>query len=85
MTSLKTEMRHVNYGGRIVGQHLQGIAGIQALKSFAGLQNGQGAEQPGGIKFGGVFVIHVAQIGVIFHSVHNVVTIRRGDVRQLIR
>ena len=78
MPRLGAEMRHVNDRGRVIRQHGQTFASRQRLKPFAGLQNGQGAQQAGGVELIG-YLCHKLQIGGMFQSVHKDVTTPWGD------
>jgi len=44
------EMRHIDHGCGVVGQQLEHLARGDALQPLAGLQNGQGAQEPGGVQ-----------------------------------
>lgn len=63
-------MRHVDHGGGIVGAHNDQIARCKGTQTFAGFQNGEGAQKPHGIKFMG----HTPQVSEKFLAVHNDVT-----------
>lgn len=79
MPSLGAEMWYIDNGRRIIGKHGQRIARGQRLQPFAGLQNGQGAKQPDGIK-SGVFVSHILQIRCLSQPVHKDVTAGTSDL-----
>lgn len=49
MPGFCTKMRHVDYGGRVIGQKSDMIPRLHTRQAFAQLQDGQGAEQPNGI------------------------------------
>lgn len=53
-------MRNVDHGGGVVGQDFEHIARGERAKTFAGLEDGQGAQQAKGIKLGhGVYVVRL--------------------------
>ena len=74
MTGFGAEMRHINNRGWVIGYHAQHLTRGKGLKPPAGLQHGQGAQQPGGIKFG--VMAHPLRLGPMFHLVNNSVTRR---------
>lgn len=74
-----TEMRYVDHCGRIVGQNGKNGSFGQRLESFAGFENGQGAQKPDRVQCGVVFA-HALEIGVVFQSVHKDVTNRARDL-----
>ena len=71
MPGLRAKMRDVDDRCRIVRGDLKFVARRQGLEPLAGLQNRQGAQQPGGIKN---MSRHARQIIRMFHPVHRVVT-----------
>ncbi len=70
MTRLRAEMRDIHHGGGIIGPYVQDIPRLQRLKPFSGLEDGKWAKQPCRIYIVG----HSHDLGVIFHSVHSLVT-----------
>lgn len=50
MAGLVAKMRHVDHGCGIIGAQTQDVSICQRLQTFARLENGQGAKQPGGVK-----------------------------------
>lgn len=70
MARLGAEMRHIDDGGRIIGQKRDLRARIERAHPLAQAQDGQGAQQPAGIDD----LAHAAEIGAMFQPVHKVVT-----------
>lgn len=68
-------MGHVDYRSGVISHHAQDLTRAKRLQVFAGLQNGQGAQQPYGVEFGVKFWRHGAQIGAHVTKVHNDVTL----------
>lgn len=78
MAGLGAEMRDVDHGGGIVGEHQKALAGCQRLQPLARLQHRQRAEQAKGVQCI-VGVVHTAGIGAIIFAVHRDVTERPRD------
>ncbi len=55
MPGLCAKMRYVHDRCGIIGQNLQYLTAFKGRQTFARFQNGQGAKQPDGIKFGIMF------------------------------
>lgn len=72
MTGFGAEMGHVDNGGRIVGQHGQGLPGRNCLQPLACLQDRQGAQKARGIQM--MCITHMHQISGMFQPVHRHVT-----------
>ncbi len=72
MSGLGAEMRHVDDRCGVIRLDPQDLTGLQGLQTLARFQNGQGAQQPFGIKFGIKF--HAPEVGPIFQLVHQLVT-----------
>lgn len=53
---LSTKMRNIDHGGRVISRDDQNVSGRQCLQPFAGLEHGQGAEQPYGVEF--ICIVH---------------------------
>lgn len=73
MATFMTEMRDINHCGRIIGQQAQLRAGGHGFEPFAGLENGQGAQQPQGVQRIG-FISHNLQIFRLITAVHTLTT-----------
>lgn len=71
VTGFIAEMRDVDDGCRIIGQHMQVAARRQRHQTLARLENGQGAQKPGGIEM----IAHVRDVFRCACAVHRLGTI----------
>jgi len=69
MPGFRAEMRHVHDRRRIIRNHAQHLTRHQRGKTFARLENGQGAQQAKRIK-GDIRFIHTDGIAAIFQPVN---------------
>lgn len=65
-------MRYIDKCCRVIRFHPKHLTRGQRLKPFAGFQNGQGAQQPFGIKIS--VIGHAQQLGAMLQLVHQLVT-----------
>lgn len=84
MPGFDAKMWHINDCRRIIRLHFDQISNLKRFQPLAQLQNGQGAQKPGGIQ--GIFWCHTCQIAALLQPVHKVVTqsrVTRGHERAM--